>query len=157
MRARSSAASGTHGQLHERRQADVGGQVEVGEHLVRPVPAVARSEVDGRPVVGTLGHGGPPETGRARAAGDGLVADSCGRRRFGMPSSGARRVDRVRSLRPRRGTPRHCPAVDERRVEEQVERRLRDERRREQRRLVGARASGGVAELDRVARRRARR
>src|SRR6478609_2831348 len=49
------------GQLHERRQPDVGGEIEVVVRLVRLVPAVARGEVDVALVVGTVGHGCPPE------------------------------------------------------------------------------------------------
>ena len=61
------------GQLHERRQADIRGEVEVVEFLVRAVPAVARSEVVVARTVGTLGHGDPPEAVALRAAGAGGV------------------------------------------------------------------------------------
>ena len=107
---------GDPGQLHERRQADVGGQVEVVEGLVRAVPAVARREVDvarGRGRSATMASGGgSPSTGRGtrpvppsrRAAGS------------GPPSSGARGRHRTAVSRPRsrrRGTrarpPRRAP------------------------------------------------
>ena len=52
---------GDPGQLHERREADVGRQVEVVVRLVRAVPAVARREVDVTRGLGTIGHDGPPE------------------------------------------------------------------------------------------------
>ena len=72
-------------ELHERGQTDVGGQVEVVERLVRAVPAVARGEVAGARVVGTLGHWWSSRDGRPipdlRAAG--RAPPQPGRRRFG--------------------------------------------------------------------------
>ena len=54
-------------QVHERRRADVRGQLVVAERLERPVPAVGRGEAGvGVGVVGALGHVIPPETGAGR-------------------------------------------------------------------------------------------
>ena len=51
------------GQVHERRWADVRGQVEVGVGLVVAVPAIGRGEAAGRGWVMALGHQGPPGDG----------------------------------------------------------------------------------------------
>ena len=164
LRARELGRVGDPGQLHERRQADVGRQVEVVVRLVRAVPAVARREVDVARVVGTLGHDGPPEAAGRRTARALGVRCRLSRRAAGSgpPSSGARRgmVPAVAGAgaggRPRPRNSRQAASTSAG-SQQQVERRLGDERRRQQRRPVGARAGGGVPELDRVAGGRARR
>ena len=115
-RARSSIGSGDPGQLHERRQADVGGQVEVASRTRTRGPSrCARRSRASPGVVGTLGHGGPPACGRRRfgsavqrGALGGMVPRRCAA--GSATAVRGRRQPVRRSLGPARNS-RHAPST----------------------------------------------
>ena len=91
---RSSAGIGDPRQVHERRRADVGRQVEVGVRLELAVPAVGSREVGRRGSWGRSATGSSGDGRGWRIAGRGQVSVRLdrGRRRFEVrSSSGARR------------------------------------------------------------------
>ena len=155
---------GDPGQLHERRRADVGRQVEVVEGLELAVPAVAAPRSPGR----APGRGGArPRMSsgrrpRRRSAADGRVRLARGAAGSSPPSSGARRADgstgSTRRPTPSRRAELPPGGLDERRVARTGRSAVWATSVAASRVVSSARGRrGGVAELDRVAGRALRR